>query len=272
MKLHLLSAFSLVISGLAAQAALVYDFNSIVNDYSAGTSDPVLTGAGGIPWAKATNNQRPFSTEPMQPATNYSGPVFFGGFTSDTGSGGFDFVRFETDVTTLNGVANKDWLRVTQLDDTDPGVTNNHEFLFMGATTSEAIFDGSSSVTVRVSRDPGNMRLVLRSGGLYYVSDQTLAMDNTVGVTADLFNISTFTYSLYDPATDLDYVVNTSSYNPYTTSFDAAGILFTRSSTNAMNTHLGQFTVDAAAVPESGAMALLAVGLGVANLRRRARR
>lgn len=268
---HLLAGLCLAL-GLAAsplRAAVIYDFNSIDNDYSSGTSDPVLTGAGGLAWNKATNDTRPFSTSTMAPASNYSGPDFFGGFSIDSGNGGFDFVRFETDVT-VGGITLRDFVRFTQLVDSG-GATNNHEIIFMGATTLST-FDGSSSVTFRANRDPGTAQLVLRSGGQYYVSDQTVALANNFPVKT--FNLPALTYSLFAPGADMDYSTAVpSSYDPYITGFDAVGLLFSRTSASQLNLYLGQFTVVAAPVPEPGIAALtLSAGLGLFIRRRRSSR
>jgi hypothetical protein len=244
MKLRYLSLLPLLALVPALPADVVYNYDGFNNSYSTNTTNPNLKLANGTS-DFTTNSTRAFSTNAMHPGSNYTGPAFYGGYTVDTPSGnGFQYVRIESDQLVNN--ATGDLIRFTQNYTT---AAINNECLFMGDLSAASAFDGTSSVTVRIVRDTGNMRLVLRSGGNYYVSDQSVALGNGNNFPAQTFNLATLTYSLYSPGTDLDYASNPSSYNPFNTAFDAAGVLINRTGTATTNTYLGQFTVDAEPAP-----------------------
>ena len=245
MKLRFLGLVTCLVASAAGplHADVVYDFNGFTHNYSDNTTNPNLKQADGVT-DFVNNAQRSFSLNPMQPGSNYSGPPFYGGYTVKTPAGnGYGYVRIESDQ--LVNSATGDLIRFTQ-NFTTGAISNNA--IFMGNTINST-FDGTSSVTVRIVRDTGTMRLVLRSGGSYYVSNQALNIVNGSGFPAQTFSLSTLTYSAYSPATDMAYASSPSSYNPFTTGFDAAGLLFSRTGSATVNTYLGQFTVNARPVP-----------------------
>jgi hypothetical protein len=258
-----LGLLALILSPALAPAAVVFSYDGFNNNYT-DTSAVALIDSAGTAYAQgssATSN-RPFSTTPMISSTNYTGPIFFGGFGSDNAGSGLQFARLQNNQAVSNVTG--DLLRFSEASG-----TLDYEVVFMGATTP-AVFDGTSSVTMRVNRNVGEMRLILRSGGNYFISNQAVAMNNDNLMPQQSFNLAALTYSSYNPTADLDYVSSPSTYNPTITAFDAVGLYISRSGSNQI-TYIGAFTVNATPVPEPGAgmLGLLGAAFLAPTLRRR---
>lgn len=258
MKLPLVALLFLLPTALAP-AAVLFSYNGRDNNYLSSNQGLLLATGVAAPQNPSTN--RPFSTDLLTPATNYTGPAFYGGFASNSGS--MLYGRLENNATTL-GVTG-DMIRFS-------GDATSTEFEVVIMTDSAPTTLGLDTlIRTQISRNNGDLRLVLRSGVNYYVSDYSLALVNLNPIatqTFDMAGLAAAGFSSYDPATDMTYALNEVAYNPFVTSFDGVGLLISRTGTG-QTTYISQIHIETNPVPEPSIAALLVIGL--VTLRRRAR-
>ncbi|NJL30230.1 MAG: PEP-CTERM sorting domain-containing protein [Phycisphaerales bacterium] len=163
--------------------------------------------------------------------------------------------------------------------------------LALGQVDSATGFDADSKIDFVIGAPSTNnsrtstVRAVVKADGQYYISNffETLAGKNTAGGESltgvfDFTELSTGTWSTYDPSTSLYYANNAILSPDLSTNITFAGVHITgraqqsANSTNGsfsnfnMDLRLGAFTVTA--IPEPASLALLAIGSALIGFRR----
>jgi hypothetical protein len=264
------------VCSVAADAAIVFEFGQSTTLVTA-TQD--LRNPDGTNWNSGSG--RAFSeTAPFSPAsTVYTGPTFFGGasatltngsvrhdltgFSNNAGTGpigvslgNLDAITFSTNQTTAS---NAQSLNLLVLTSTLIDVSSSDAWAFRAARTSGT---GQSA----------SARAVMKIGSQYYVSNTSVSVLSSLpGSDLSLGNLTTQTWSTYDPSTNLAYVSN-ATLSPVLDNLSFAGFLFNKAySGGAVNPNgigVTRLVINGTLVPEPTVLASVAA-VGVLGLRRR---
>ncbi|WP_309380876.1 PEP-CTERM sorting domain-containing protein [Cerasicoccus frondis] len=276
-KLPLLGALWLAISiPLSADTLLSYGGDYISDSVVSFSRSATSSGSG--PYTYTLNYDL---DEVLSPSSNYTGPVFYGGyqFSSSTVDGQFSRQQIRN-----SDPLDRIYLQTYSPTGWDGSTLSLHAaFLFKqedflpgyqsGANLIEGLSMSSNSFGA------GTGRFLVEVGGSFYVSNSTMNVSGTTSLVLDAAALSTETWAAYDPFTSLNFDQNSSFGALALENVTGAGFYVERDSFagSAATTPFGMgietFEVVGITVPEPSVYALLlgAVVLGGALMRRRYR-
>ncbi|MEX0326274.1 MAG: PEP-CTERM sorting domain-containing protein [Puniceicoccaceae bacterium] len=270
MKKQIALLLSLALAGASSAQVVIYSFGEST-EYSTGA--PQLTLGDGTTAASNSDLSRAFSTNAMQPQTDYTGPGFFGGWeASDSLNQNMDFPPLINQHTTTGGF---DGLYFTL--NATASEAGSFALLMMADASTTVNFSDLQSFTLAAARTTGTgqnaiAHAVIRVGSSYYVADTPA---NNVSSAYGDISLALTSWNTYDPASSLSAIGSSATLNG-TDQVDAVGYLLFRNvlSTNTGgNTRFGVGKFEVVAVPEPSTYALLAgfATLGLILFRRRQR-
>ncbi len=258
----------------ASHAVLVVDFNS--DGYVTGNVQ--MRDTNGTTALPSSFTGRAFNTTGSlisNSVSGYSGPTLYGGMSNSLGEN-FTLARVTDNGTNpFSGISN-DYLTV-RVNHTTASTAGSLQFL-IGGVTSGVSFDNTSSIQFDAVRGSGTghggfARAVIQINSDYYISRNTsLALSATYGP-GTFGDLTTLTWTSYNPTTSLVYVDNGLA-SISLTDINYAGVLFnmdygTTAGTGNKDIGVGRLAVDA--IPEPSAALMLLGGLAGIFLRRRRR-
>lgn len=264
---------------ISVNSALIADtLLSYGGDYSVGSPNyaRLATGSGTGPYIETLAFD---DTTVLSPSSDYTGPVFYGGyqFSSSTVNGNFSRQQIRE-----NGTADRIYLQTYSASGWDGSNLSLHaayifkqEDFLTGHTTGSNNITGLSISSNSYSAGTG--RFIVEVGGGYYVSNSTFNVSGTTSLNLDSTDLTTETWAAYAPASDLNFDQTATFSALSLDDVTAVGYYIERDSWTgtASSTPFGlgieSFTALGTTIPEPGTYALIlgVCALGGAAVRRR---
>jgi len=247
----------------------LYSFSDVVVDFNSSTQDggniddpPVIQSGVELGGGSSADSQsritlaQNLSSAWSATAADYNGPEYYlvwdgiefnGGAQWDTNDSNPISIRFQT----------------TGGSGTQQG---NFHLAVIFPTVSTYTFDATSSLTLDLQRqeNTGDVRWLIRSNGIYYLSQTTISGDTTFDQASGLL---TENWAVYDIAASADFDQGSAVYSTPTsslTSIDGFGIMADKDNMSASRHWLGVsgFQADAV-IPEPGTLMLVGMSMVV---------
>lgn len=278
MRAKLPLALALLATSSLVRADVLFSFGGDYISTASANNARLAIGSGSGPYLETLT----FDTvTPMSPASNYSGPTYYGGFqfSSSTINGSINRQQIRdggaTDSLYLQSSVTGGWVGST--------LSLHVVYLFKQADWLSGHQSGTNAISSlsmsNNSFSAGEGRFVVEIGGAYFVSQSTVSTNGAQTLTLNAAALATEQWAAYNPATNINFDQTATFSTISLTSLTAVGVYFERDSFagGASNTPFGlgvtSLTVEGTTttVPEPGAYALLVgvAGLGAAAFSRR---
>jgi hypothetical protein len=257
-------------------AAVVYDSDAYV---TSGTPSFVSTAST----VTGTSLTRAFGT--ATPSSGYTGPAFSAGYSVSANQSvtGLGFNRQRVDLNAGASFGGRDFINIqaasTGGGNTIPANTTFSlaQVVFFESATPFAVssFEVSALGSARSGAVAQTGRYLVRSGGNYYVSAQTMSLDNSVK--SFTFNFGgDLTFAPYDPTASVNFDQASATFGTINlSSITGAGVYaendsFTTPNSIQTNYTIGTFQLGrVSAVPEPASLALFGLSAVLGGMRRR---